>query len=184
MSRSALGPLLFSFCSILLAGFGILSQTACDPSGPDRLAAGSNAPDFTLPLFESERETVVTLSEVLQEQPVLLAFWASWCPSCVGEIPMLNEWQDAYGDRELKILSVNVEESRPRVEEFLKKHPLRYPILMDETGETARRYGLAGIPAAVFVTQQGKIIYFSFSLPHNMPRLLQENRDRTAGPAL
>ncbi|MBI3307166.1 MAG: TlpA family protein disulfide reductase [Candidatus Omnitrophica bacterium] len=132
-----------------------------------------SAPDFKLPtLADASQE--VTLSEVLKEHPVLLVFWASWCPSCVAEIPTLNEWNDKYQAQGLKIFGVNFQETPETILEFSKQLPIRYPILLDRDGHVAEQFGLEGLPAAVLVAQNGKIIYFSFSLPHNMPELLHQ----------
>lgn len=104
---------------------------------------------------------------------MLLVFWATWCPACLSEIPTLNEWNDKYRASGLKIFGINFREGRTRITEFAKRQAVRYPILLDQDGRVAEQFGLEGLPAAVLLDRQGKIIYFSFSLPHNMDALLQ-----------
>lgn len=137
---------------------------------------GSRAPDFTLTTLRDKNQKV-TLSEVNAQSPVLLVFWASWCPVCVEEIPVLNQWQKKYAAAGLKILGVNVEEPRSIVEQFVKTTPIHYPVLLDEDGQAADRYGLAGIPVAIFLEKGQKILYYSVSLPANLDALLAQRRN-------
>ena len=126
--------------------------------------AGTAAPDFSLDTAGEPRK--VTLSEVVGGNPVLLVFWASWCPACREEIPVLNEWYRTWSPRGLKILSVNVEEPPAAVLKFSKQQKIEYPVLLDREGETANRFGLVGLPAAILLAKGGKILYYGFSLPN------------------
>ncbi|HXV27381.1 MAG TPA: TlpA disulfide reductase family protein [bacterium] len=134
----------------------------------------SKAPDFTLPSVEDKNEQI-TLSAFTTEHPVLLVFWATWCPSCVLEIPTLNEWHDKYSARGLKILAIDVQEPADQALNFMKENPLRYLSVTDENGEVASRYGLAGLPSSLFLAKGGKILYYGFGLPENMEQLLAQN---------
>lgn len=143
-------------------------------SGCNRSAEHQQAPDFTLePL---EKTAPVTLSALHQKSPVLLIFWATWCPSCVDEIPALNEIRSQYSEDQLQLLAVNVQESREQIAAFAKKHPMQYPILLDETGDVAARYGLVGLPASVLLAKGGEILYYGFSLPPNLDQWLEPRR--------
>ena len=62
-------------------------------------------------------------------------------------------------------MGVDVEESREQILAFVKTQPLEYPIVLDQEGEIANRFGLVGIPASLLLAQGGEIIYFGFSLP-------------------
>lgn len=149
--------------------------TSCTPhlSG----AALPKVPDFELPALSGGGP--VAFSKTNTENPVLLVFWASWCPSCVKEIPALNEIQKEFSPQGLKVLAVNVEESRQTILDFQKKHPMNYPILLDEEGDVAAKFGLAGIPASILAEKGGKVLYFGFSLPVNLEKLLQMKRGNT-----
>ncbi|MDP3919518.1 MAG: TlpA disulfide reductase family protein [Candidatus Omnitrophota bacterium] len=151
-----------SFFRVLSAVFLVTCLGACSPSSQKNV--GAQAPDFTLPLL-SENSSPVTLSNVTAEQQVLLVFWATWCPSCVAEIPVLNEWNKKYASQGLKILGINIEEPRGKVLEFAEKYPMDYSILLDSDGQTAAVYGLVALPVTVMLATGGKIIYYGFGLP-------------------
>ncbi len=130
---------------------------------------GAQAPNFTLPTVGGEK---MELASLVQQKPTLLVFWATWCPTCKEEIPTLNEWSKKYPA--LQILGIDVQESGERVKAFAKRQKMNYPILLDEEGETAQRYGLVGIPASVLLAKGGKVIYFGFALPENIDSLIRE----------
>ncbi|HLD50450.1 MAG TPA: TlpA disulfide reductase family protein [bacterium] len=155
--------------SIFLLGLLVLSAS-CTPSLAE--APFPKVPDFTLPALAGDGPVI--FSGVNKESPVLLVFWASWCPSCVEEIPVLNEIQKKFSPRGLKILAVNVEESRQTIRDFQKTHPMNYPVLLDEKGKITEKFGLAGVPAAVLAQKGGDVLYFGFSLPADMEKLFQK----------
>ncbi|HTL47481.1 MAG TPA: TlpA disulfide reductase family protein [Verrucomicrobiae bacterium] len=134
------------------------------PQKPGGRFKGQAAPDFALPFFQ-EPGRKFSLSATAGQTPVLLVFWATWCPPCVEEIPQLNEIQKRYEPGTLKIAAVNVGQSHEALLEFAREHDMNYDILMDEAGEVAGRYGVAGLPVAVLLAKGGEIIYYGFTLP-------------------
>lgn len=153
------------FFSLFLAGLFLFLN--CGAGSRNKIA-----PDFTLPSMAKE-QSPVTLSTLYQQTPVLLVFWATWCPSCVEEIPELNRLKAEYPEDKLQILSVNVQESRSRVSRFLKKNSMKYPVLLDEHGEVAGAYNLVGLPVSVLLAKGGEILYYGFSLPPNLDQWLE-----------
>jgi cytochrome c-type biogenesis protein len=130
------------------------------------------APDFTLPSAQ-QSQPPVTLSALHRDTPVLLVFWATWCPTCVEEIPELNRLSHEYSEERLKIVAINVQESRRRVSRFMKEHAVKYPVILDETGEVTNSYGIVGLPVSVLLAKGGEILYYGFSLPPNLEQWLQ-----------
>ena len=165
-------PGIFSVLLILTLGsLAASNEGGCQPQwiSPSSRMLGTQAPNFTLPALKGEK---VELSTITAEKPVLLIFWATWCPTCVEEIPTLNEWHQKY--KNLAIFGINVQESNERVKVFKKKKKMLYPILLDGEGEVAGQFGLVGIPAAILLAKGGKIIYFGFSLPQNIEQIIKE----------
>lgn len=115
--------------------------------------AGDPAPDFTLPVLEGGE---VTLTE-LRGQTVLIDFWATWCPPCEFQIPILNEVYRDYRDRGVEVLGVSVDTEGPgAVAAYLEKHEAVYPILMGSES-LARKFGAPGFPALIVVGPDGRI---------------------------
>lgn len=171
MRRSAL-PGLVLFLILAVLGYGADQPADCDGSsfeGKHRI--GDQAPDFSLPVLQSQDQRI-RLSDISANNPVLLVFWATWCSSCVSEIPLLNRWHQKYFPQGLRILAINVQESRGYLTRFLEENPIEFPTLLDEEGEVSSLYGLVGIPSSVLLAKGGGIIYYGFGLPDNIDKLL------------
>lgn len=113
---------------------------------------GYLAPDFTLTDLGGQS---VSLSS-FRGKPVLLNFWASWCPPCRKEMPELQKFHERYGDQ-IALLGVNWGESAKTVKEFLESFGVRYLNLLDERGTAFVLYRLTGIPESFFIDPEGFI---------------------------
>lgn len=134
------------------------------------------APDFTLSSLSDSAP--IHLASWYEISPVLLVFWASWCPACIEEIPAINQLRRQYHDNELKILGISVQESPADLREFIKKNPVAYPIALDEAGETAAQYKVNALPTCVLLAKGGEILYYGFTLPNPLDTLLKKRSDR------
>lgn len=112
--------------------------------------------ELTLPDAQGRE---VALSE-WRGKPLVVNFWATWCPPCVGEMPELSEMQSDFGDRGLQILGIGVD-SATNIREFAEKTPMRYPLLVAGAGgsELTRRFGnqMAALPFTAVVDRDGRI---------------------------
>ena len=115
---------------------------------------GAPAPDFSLTLFDTGE--TVTLSG-LQGRPVIVDFFASWCPSCRAEAPFLQSFWEIYQDRGIVLLGVALNDSVEGLQDFKRVFDLTYPMGLDETGEIAARYRVGSIPTFVMIDREGRI---------------------------
>ena len=95
---------------------------------------------------------------------VFLNFWATWCPPCRAEMPDIQSLYEKYGPDhdEVAILAVatpgyNGEGSEAEVKAFLEENGYTYPVLMDDTGEQMRYYGISAIPTTFMIGADGNI---------------------------
>ncbi len=93
-------------------------------------------------------------------RPLVVNFWATWCPPCVGEMPELSEMQLDYADRGLQILGIGVD-SDANIRQFAEKMPMSYPLLVAGAGgtELTRRFGnqSGALPFTAVVDREGRI---------------------------
>jgi cytochrome c biogenesis protein CcmG, thiol:disulfide interchange protein DsbE len=90
---------------------------------------------------------------------VVLNFWASYCGSCVEEIPDLDRLQQRISGRGGVVLGVSVDESCSNYEDFLRKHPVAFQTTCQEptTKRLAEDYGSMMIPETYVIDREGKI---------------------------
>ena len=94
---------------------------------------------------------------------VLVNFWATWCESCKEEFSKLIQLQEKYGPQGLVILAVNLAESKPKIQTFLKSHLFPeniFDIALDNSSLTYKEWKARGIPTSYLVNQQGRIQEF------------------------
>lgn len=164
------GSLPLFLLAFTLGNCGAPSGGGCSAGAPfvsSERFLGNQAPNFVLPNLAGEK---VELAKLVQEKPTLLVFWATWCPTCIEEIPVLNEWVERYPN--LQILGINVQESIEEVKPFAAQRGLRYPVLLDEEAEVTHQYGLVGIPAAILLAKGGRVIYYGFALPPDIEKVI------------
>ncbi|MCP4878665.1 MAG: TlpA family protein disulfide reductase [Gammaproteobacteria bacterium] len=90
---------------------------------------------------------------------ILVNFWATWCRPCVAEIPSLHRLRAALDSPEFEIVTVNVGEGRDRLAPFLKRTPVKLPLLMDSEGKASKDWKVYVYPSSYLVDHQGKIRY-------------------------
>jgi len=85
-------------------------------------------------------------------------FWASWCGPCRQSFPWLNQMQARYGAKGLRVVGINLDAKTADAERFLKEVPASFEIAFDPQGSTGRAYGLRGMPSAVLLGPDGRVI--------------------------
>jgi cytochrome oxidase Cu insertion factor (SCO1/SenC/PrrC family) len=123
------------------------------PESDGAATLGAAAPDFSL---TSTAGGSVGLGEELGH-PVLIDFWATWCTNCRADMKLVGATAAKYKAQGLRVLLVDFQESSGTVKKFLGQDKIGLPSLLDQHGAVATRYGVPGLPVAVFVTAQGKI---------------------------
>ncbi len=138
------------FLSLLI----VLCLAAYGFSAVPAQAVSSKAPDFSL---KSVNGKTYRLS-AYRGKAVLLNFWATWCPACVGEMPSLVAMAGRFKGR-LQVLSVSLDSSEGPLKEYLRKHPLPFPVLSDSRREVSfGLYAVFGLPASFLVDRNGNLV--------------------------
>ena len=132
-------------------GLEVLEQPATGQEGEEVTA--QPATDFSL---ESLDEEIVSLSDFVGT-PVMVNFWATWCPPCRAEMPIIQEFAEAHQD-ELAVLAVNAGEDRPTIENFVENSDLDALIfLIDPENSVASLYRVPGFPTSLFIDAEGML---------------------------
>jgi thiol-disulfide isomerase/thioredoxin len=99
--------------------------------------------------------TAVYLQD-LRGKPMIVNFWATWCPPCVEEMPALEKLHQALSG-EVNVVAVNLGEDPEVVKAYLDQHDLVLPVLLDEAAQVAHVLGINYLPATLFVDAKGVV---------------------------
>jgi cytochrome c biogenesis protein CcmG/thiol:disulfide interchange protein DsbE len=119
---------------------------------PPAPAIGHPAPDFTLTTAAGE---TVKLSE-LRGRPVVLNFWATWCPPCRSEMPELQAASQRLAGQ-IAVVGVDQAETPAQVQAFTTQSDITYPIPLDQDAEVSRLYRVRSLPTTFFIDRSGVI---------------------------
>jgi len=113
---------------------------------------GGPAPTFKLEAVDGQ---ILNLSD-LKGQFVILNFWATWCVPCIKEMP---EFQKAHQSlkQKVKIIGINLAESKEKVNEYIKDHHISFIIVLDGYGKVSQEYEVIHLPVTYFITPDGII---------------------------
>lgn len=116
------------------------------------LREGDLAHEFSLRGLDGK---IVNLS-AYRGKVVMVHFWATWCPPCVEEIPVLERLYRTMPGRDFEILAISVDEGGPEVVgPFSRGKNLTFPILLDPDRSTATRYGTFKFPETYVLDREG-----------------------------
>jgi thiol-disulfide isomerase/thioredoxin len=127
----------------------------CTTAGPvlGKAKAREPAPRFSATTTRGEKFN----NESLKGKVVLLEFWTTWCGYCLKEAGFVDRINDAYADKGLVILAINVGESRKTVKKYLEQHPRSTRIVfMDETN-LAAMFAAKSYPIYVVIDRDGNV---------------------------
>lgn len=127
------------------------------------------AHDFTL---KSHIDKNIKLSE-LRGQVVMLNFWASWCATCIKQLPILDKFHRQYKDKGFTVLSVNIDEKTKKASSITRKQKLTFPVLFDTFNQVSRLYTVSSIPVSILIDRDG---YIRHSL--NATKISQQKKSR------
>jgi len=135
---------------LVLMGIGLLSsEPVTGRSGITRV--GKPAPEFTLPLFdESELEFSQSFGK-----PTVINFWASWCPPCRKESPLLERTWQAFKDSDVQFIGVDIQDSEGDARAYISEFGITFPNGLDADGRITIDYGVIGLPVTFFVSSDG-----------------------------
>jgi peroxiredoxin len=109
--------------------------------------------DFTLKDLQGKTWTL----RELKGKVVLLNFWATWCPPCRKEMPDLEALYNQFKDGGLVILAIS-DEDAGKVQPFLARQNVTYPVLLDPGRKVNERFQIEGIPKSFVYDREGKLV--------------------------
>ena len=121
------------------------------------IPVGETPPAVTL---ENLNGDSVSLSQWIGKKPVIVEFWATWCPICAELLPRMEAAQKKFGDRaEFLVVAVAVNQSKNSVRRHLDKHPMPFTFLWDGNGAAVRAFQAPSTSYIAVLDATGKVVY-------------------------
>ena len=137
---------------VAVLAYGMANRTApTGQSGATRV--GKPAPTFAMDLYGGGE---LSYGPDLGE-PVVLNFWASWCPPCREESPLLERTWKQYRDRGVLFVGVDTQDTEQDALAYIDEFGLTFPNGLDVDGEITVAYGVVGLPVTFFIGSDGVV---------------------------
>jgi thiol-disulfide isomerase/thioredoxin len=118
---------------------------------------GQTPPAVTI---ENLSGDTVSLARWVGKKPVIVEFWATWCPICEALLPRMEAAQKKYGDRAgFVVVAVAVNQSKNSVRRHLEKHPMPFTFLWDANGAAVRAFQAPSTSYIAVLDAKGKVVY-------------------------
>src|SRR3954471_3083411 len=154
------------FAGLLLAPPVLLSQEVIG------IPVGETPPAVTLENLSGDS---VLLSQWIGKKPVIVEFWATWCPICAELLPRMEAAKKKYGDRaEFLVVAVAVNQSKNSVRRHLEKHPMPFTFLWDGNGAAVRAFQAPSTSYIAVLDASGKVVYTGVGEDQNIEAALDK----------
>lgn len=118
-------------------------------------AAGNQlAPDFALVKLGGG---TISLAEFRGKKPVVVDFWASWCPNCRRDMLNLNRFYEKYKDK-VEVIGVNLQEDDSAVRDFIASRSISFPIALDPRGAASSAFGIQYTNTHFLIDKDGNLV--------------------------
>jgi cytochrome c biogenesis protein CcmG/thiol:disulfide interchange protein DsbE len=140
---------------VALLAYGLASNE------PDRkvdlaVQAGQREPAPKIELPKLSGAGTASLADY-RGRVVVLNYWASWCPPCRVESPLLERWHRRLARQGATVLGVDVQDVESDARSFARENGLTYPMLRDGPGDTRDDLGILGLPETFVIDRRGRI---------------------------
>lgn len=152
------------------------------------VAAPALAQDIGLPLgtvppattIEDLDGNPVDLTRWVGRQPVLIEFWATWCPNCEQLFPHLAAAQRRYADSvAFLVVAVAVNQSQRSIKRYLERHAMPFTVLWDTRGRAVRAFDAFTTSYVVVLDAGGRVVYTGTGGGQNVIPALERALGRT-----
>ena len=121
------------------------------------IPVGETPPPVTL---ESLTGDSVALGQWIGKKPVIVEFWATWCPICAELLPRMETAQKKFGDRAaFLVVAVAVNQTKNSVRRHLDKNPMPFTFLWDGNGAAVRAFQAPSTSYIAVLDSRGKVVY-------------------------
>jgi thiol-disulfide isomerase/thioredoxin len=135
------------------------------------IPVGETPPAVTL---ENLNGDSVSLSQWIGKKPVIVEFWATWCPICAELLPRMEAAQQKYGDRAaFLVIAVAVNQSKNTVRRHLERDPMPFTFLWDGNGAAVRAFQAPSTSYIAVLDAKGTVVYTGVGADQNIEAAIE-----------
>jgi peroxiredoxin len=143
-----IGGSLFIFAAIIIVSFSkSVAQNVVSPR------IGSTLGNFALQDINGK---TVHLSDYTGKA-VLINAWATWCPPCKAEMPLLNQYYQSHAQQGFMLLAINAGDTLAEAASFANQNGLAFPVLLDPGTQVLDQMGIRDFPTSILIGKDGKV---------------------------
>ncbi len=136
------------------------------------IPVGESPPAVTLVSLTGDS---VALSQWIGKKPVIVEFWATWCPICAELLPRMEAAQKKYGDRaEFLVVAVAVNQTKNSVRRHLEKNPMPFTFLWDGNGAAVRAFQAPSTSYVAVLDAAGRVVYTGVGADQDLDAALEK----------
>ena len=159
-------------CAVALLGFGVAGRASGQDGQDLGIALGATPPPVTVQDLDGR---AVNLGAMVGQKPLLIEFWATWCPLCAALMPQLDSAYARHRDKVAFVsVAVAVNESPASVKRHLAKEPHPFPFLWDANGSAVRAFQAPSTSYIVVLDAKGKVVYTGLGEDQDIEVALQK----------
>jgi peroxiredoxin len=158
VTAAAIAVVAVQFFAATGDGLARTREAACSALHPDPIPPSLqnvDAPEFQLPDATGK---MISLSSQ-RGHPVLVNFWATWCPPCTEEMPSMETLAAGIEGSDIRTLAVSVDEGWDEVKRFFARGT-RLGVLLDPTREVPKKYTTTQFPETFFIDARGRVRHY------------------------
>jgi peroxiredoxin len=131
---------------------------ACDAAPTDSLTVLPEKPPA--PVFELRDmdDKIHTLADY-KGKPLIVNFWATWCPPCRAELPSMNRAWAKVKDEGIAMIAINIGEDEDSIFAFTAQYPIDFTVLLDEESEQLSPWQISGLPTTYVIDPEGRVVF-------------------------
>ena len=97
--------------------------------------------------------------EDMRGKPIIVNFWATWCPPCRAEMPSLQRAWEQVKNEDILVVAINVGEDADTIGRFTEEVKMEFPLPMDLDSKMTQRWPMNGLPTTFVVDPEGRLVY-------------------------
>lgn len=155
---SVIAGLFFIGIAVLLFSSGNTKGTpevGADLNSPSLLSVNFPAPVLSLENLNGKIESLADY----REQVVLINNWATWCPPCKAEMPVLEAYYEDHAGQGFTIIAIEAGEPKNIVSEFVEEYNLKFQVWLDPNGASIKAFGNGNLPNSLVIDRTGTVRY-------------------------